>query len=67
MLPLVASISFQIYLFITEVIMSTDDDASISWGLKIAAFVIYGINALSAGGIAVQLFISLGRFDEASV
>merc|ERR1719223_2469077 len=50
------SVVFQSYILITEVILSNDDDAPLSGGLEIAAFVVYGITALIIGGLAALVF-----------
>ena len=40
---------FQSYILITKVLLSKDDDAPLSGGLEINAFVVYGITALLYG------------------
>ena len=40
------SITFQSYIFITQVIMSKDDDAPLSGILEIAVFAVYGVTSL---------------------
>ena len=50
------SVIFQSYILITEVILSNDDDAPLSGGLEIAAFVVYGITALIIGGLVALRF-----------
>merc|ERR1719223_959825 len=52
----VGSVVFQSYILITEVLLSNDDDAPLSGGLEIAAFVVYGISALIIGGLAALGF-----------
>ena len=50
------SVVFQSYILITEVLLSNDDDAPLSGGLEIAAFVVYGISALIIGGVTSLRF-----------
>ena len=54
--PSVGSVVFQSYILITEVLLSNDDDAPLSGGLEIAAFVVYGITALIIGGFTALVF-----------
>ena len=55
-LPAVGSVVFQSYIFITEVILSKDDDAPLSGVLEIAAFAVYGVSALFIGGVTAFTF-----------
>merc|ERR1719223_1585969 len=50
------SVVFQTYILITEVLLSNDDDAPLSEGLEIAAFLVYGITALIIGGVTAGVF-----------
>jgi len=52
----VGSVVFQSYILITEVLLSNDDDAPLSEGLEIAAFLVYGITALIIGGVTAGVF-----------
>ncbi len=54
----VGSVVFQSYILISQVILSKDDDAPLSGGLEITAFVVYGITALCVGGYATVGFLS---------
>ena len=47
---------FQSYILITEVLLSKDDDAPLSGGLKSAAFGVYGITAIIMGGYTALEF-----------
>ena len=51
-----ASAIFQVYILITEVILSKDGDPPLSGGLETAAFVVYGITAVVLGGGSVWMF-----------
>jgi len=57
-----ASVVFQSFILITEVILSNDDDAPISGGLEIAAFSVYVGSAFGYGGVAALRFC--GYFDR---
>ena len=50
------SITFQSYIFITQVIMSKDDDAPLSGKLEIAVFVVYGMTSLVWICLAIWAF-----------
>ena len=47
---------FQVYILVTEVLLSKDDDHPLSGGLEIAAFVVYGITAVLFGGLTILSF-----------
>ena len=55
-----ASASFQIYILVTQVMMSNEDDAPLSGTLKFAAVIVYGVTALVLGGFTIYAFISDG-------
>lgn len=50
------SITFQCYIFTTQVLMSKEDDAPLSGTLEIAAFVVYGVTAFVWGCLATWAF-----------